>query len=160
MNMFHDMNFIYNNPFVFLERFGQEDFFQGEGKLHPVRPGRTWWETNFVPDARSFQLAEWKARGAGGINLQFNLADNNMHTHISEFPVATYKKAHGHAAGAQIIILEGSGFTWSGRTTAIGRAAAASTTWCGSTGTQARSSLQWAITSTSTPAPPQPATWP
>ncbi len=111
MNMFHDMNFIYNNPFVFLERFGQADFFQGEGKLHPVRPGRTWWETNFVPDARSFQLAEWKARGAGGINLQFNLADNNMHTHISEFPVATYKKAHGHAAGAQIIILEGSGFT-------------------------------------------------
>ncbi|PZC48719.1 MAG: Gentisate 1,2-dioxygenase [Chloroflexi bacterium] len=111
MNMFHSMDFIYNNPFVFSERFGDADFFQGEGKLHPVRPGRTWWETNFVPDARNFLLKEWKERGAGGINLQFNLADNNMHTHISEFPVATYKKAHGHAAGAQIIILEGTGFS-------------------------------------------------
>ena len=37
-------------------------------------------------------LYEWKERGAGGRNVNFELAGNVMGSHISEFPVGRYKK--------------------------------------------------------------------
>ena len=111
MNMFHNEEFVWNNPYEFRDRLGETGYFQGEGKMHEVREGRTWWETNLLADADNFELREWKARGAGGINLQFNLSNSTMHTHISEFPTGTYKKAHGHGPGAHIILLSGVGYS-------------------------------------------------
>ena len=90
---------------------GDESYFLGEGKMHDVAPGKHWWETNLLADAPNFELRPMEARGAGGINLQFNLANASMHTHISQFPVGTYKKAHGHAPGAHIVLLSGVGFS-------------------------------------------------
>ena len=37
---------------------------------------------------------------AGGINAMLEMADNNTKSHISEFPIGTYKKAHRHGPGA------------------------------------------------------------
>jgi hypothetical protein len=66
-----------------------------------------------VPDLTSFELPEWKERGAGGTsrNVQFTLADSTMHAHISEFGVGTYKKAHRHDAGAHIFCVTGHGYS-------------------------------------------------
>jgi uncharacterized RmlC-like cupin family protein len=111
MNLFHNSEFIFDNPFVFRDRFGGESrYFSGDGKLW--RRNRSHiWETNFVPDVRTLQLYSWKARGAGGHNVLMELAHSSMSAHVSEFPVGTYKKAHRHGPGAHVIILNGKGFS-------------------------------------------------
>src|SRR5207245_10545170 len=71
LNVCGTEDFIWNNPRAFPDRFGEARQFRGDGTLLPMRPGRHMWETNFVPDLRTFELKEWKARGAGGSNIMF-----------------------------------------------------------------------------------------
>jgi mannose-6-phosphate isomerase-like protein (cupin superfamily) len=107
MNMFASAEFVFNNCYVFGDRFASEsDYFSREGE----RLGR-YMIINFVPDVRRFELVAYRERGAGGKNTQFKLSKNTMGAHISEFPVGTYKKAHRHGAGAHVIILSGQGYS-------------------------------------------------
>jgi mannose-6-phosphate isomerase-like protein (cupin superfamily) len=111
LNAFHNLDFVFDNPFTFPERLGEERYFKGDGEFIPVRPGRHMWETNFVPDLSTFKLQEWQARGAGGSNIMFVLADGTMHAHMSEMPVGTYKKAHRHGADFHIFPVIGTGYS-------------------------------------------------
>lgn len=107
MNMFEDQKFVFDCPYPFTSRFsGESGYFNAEGTLE----GRAW-ECNFVPDARRFELLDYKERGAGGKNIHFKLAGNTMGAHVSEFPVGTYKKAHRHGPGAHVVILSGTGYS-------------------------------------------------
>ncbi len=111
MNLFHSQQFIFDNPFVFKDRFSGEDgYFSGDGKLYRRSRNRVW-DTNLVPDVRTIRLHEWKERGAGGRNVLLELAQNSMGAHISQFPVGTYKKAHRHGPGAHVVILDGVGYS-------------------------------------------------
>jgi gentisate 1,2-dioxygenase len=117
LNVFRDEDFIWNNPRAFPDRFGEARRFRGDGTFLPMRPGRHMWETNFVPDLRTFELKEWKARGAGGSNIMFVLADGTMHAHMSEMPVGTYKKGHRHGADFHVFAVTGQGYSlywWEG----------------------------------------------
>jgi quercetin dioxygenase-like cupin family protein len=108
MALFHNLEFVFNNPFAFKDRYaGEADYFNQEGKLYR---GRTL-ETNFVPDVRRIKLHTWKERGGGGTNVMLELAKNSMGAHISQFQPGTYKKAHRHGPGAHVIILDGLGFS-------------------------------------------------
>src|SRR5438445_3483748 len=111
LNCFHDADFIFNIPHSFVDRLGEAKYFKADGTFLPARPGRHMWETNFVPDLRSFKLHEWKERGAGGSNMMFVLADGTMHAHMSEMPVGTYKKAHRHEADFHIFPVTGQGYS-------------------------------------------------
>jgi quercetin dioxygenase-like cupin family protein len=113
LNLFHNVDFVFDNSYGFADRLGQDRYFLGEGEFRSVKAGRHQWETNFVPDLTSFELPEWKERGAGGTsrNVQFTLAGSTMHAHISEFGVGTYKKAHRHDAGAHIFCVTGGGYS-------------------------------------------------
>jgi quercetin dioxygenase-like cupin family protein len=113
LNLFHNVDFIFENEYPFQERVGEDRYFRGQGEFRAVKPGRHQWETNFVPDLTSFELPEWMERGAGGTsrNVQFTLAGSTMHAHISEFGVGTYKKAHRHDAGAHIFCVTGHGYS-------------------------------------------------
>ena len=115
LRTFRSQDFIFNNPYHFKDRFSgeDEDFFSGQGKLYQRRGTNfgTIWRTNFVPNADTMRLWQYRARGAGGINTHFDLAGNVTGAHISEFPVGTYKKGHRHGPGAHLVILGGVGFS-------------------------------------------------
>ena len=111
MNLFHNLEFVFNTPFTFDDRFaGEEDYFSGRGKQYMGL--RTFvLDTNFIPDVRTIELWMVASRGAGGRLMLIELAHNTMCAHIAEFPVGTYKKAHRHGPGAHVIILSGQGYS-------------------------------------------------
>jgi hypothetical protein len=111
MNLFRNLDFMFNNPFSFNDRFDPDsDKFSGKGQKWMAK-NRPVWESNFIPDVRKLEVFAWKERGAGGGNIMIELSENCMSAHISEFPVGTYKKAHRHGAGAHVVIIGGQGYS-------------------------------------------------
>ncbi len=108
INLYHSMEFVMGDSFVFKDRYsGEEGYFSAEGKLHSARI----WESNFVPDVPNFKLEPKPWRGAGGKGMMFELSNNTMAAHISEFPVGTYKYGHRHGPGAHVVIIGGEGYS-------------------------------------------------
>jgi mannose-6-phosphate isomerase-like protein (cupin superfamily) len=106
MRLYRDDDFMFNCDYVFRSRYsGEEDYFSGNGKLFK----RRIWESNFIANAPDMLLYGWKERGAGGINAMLEMAGNSTKSHISEFPIGTYKKAHRHGPGAHLVLLSGTG---------------------------------------------------
>lgn len=108
LNLFHNHDFVFHNPFAFVDRFADEDgAFSRQGTAYRGNH----WETNFVADVRVADLPEMRSRGGGGRIMLVELAKNSMGAHISQFQVGMYKKAHHHGPGAHVIILDGEGFS-------------------------------------------------
>lgn len=107
INLLRSVDGIFNNAHVFSDRYsGERDYFTDAGSW----VGEITWKTNFIPDLRAFKLTA-AHRGLGANSTMFNLANNQMAAHCSEFPPGTYKKAHRHGVGAHVIILEGIGYS-------------------------------------------------
>jgi oxalate decarboxylase/phosphoglucose isomerase-like protein (cupin superfamily) len=107
INLYEDLNFLFNTPYDFRNRFaGEPDYFANKGEQKGLL-----LETNFVADAINLPLISAKERGAGGGHIRFNMAKGSMNSHISQFPVGTYKKAHAHGPGAHVIIMSGEGYS-------------------------------------------------
>ena len=111
MSIFNSTRFVFDNPFEFEERYTSEKYNTGDGTLWQSTTGRHVWETNFVPDVVNFKLFDLPRRGAGGSNVTFELGYNSLASHISQFPVGTYKKAHWHGPGAHVFVLSGQGYS-------------------------------------------------
>lgn len=107
LNLYDDSEFVFGTTHDFPNRFaGEPDYFAAKGEQKGLL-----LETNFVADATSLPLISAKERGAGGGHIRFNMAKGSMNSHISQFPTATYKKAHRHGPGAHVIILSGTGYS-------------------------------------------------
>ncbi len=107
MNLYDDPSFVFNTTYDFKGRFnGEPDYFSPK-----TEPKGFLLPTNFVPDAVNLPLITAKERGAGGGHIRFNMAKGSMSSHISQFPVGTYKKAHAHGPSAHVIILSGEGYS-------------------------------------------------
>ena len=116
INLYHNEEFVFDNPCKFPERLGKTSHFEGEGDLVQVpRKNRSGtaniWETNFVDDLTKLKLYSLEGRGKGSNNVSFCLADGTMHSHISEIPFGRYKKAHRHAAGTHVHAVTGEGYS-------------------------------------------------
>jgi mannose-6-phosphate isomerase-like protein (cupin superfamily) len=108
MNLFNDNEFIFNCPYLFRDRFdGEADYFSGKGTLHQGR----FWDVNFIANVHDLNLISSEARGVGNRTTVIEIGCSTLVAHVSQFSVGRYKKAHRHAAGAQIIILEGEGYS-------------------------------------------------
>ena len=95
LNLFHNEDFVFRNDFVFADRYsGEDDYFDAEGTLYFNR----LWESNFIPDVYTMRLLEYKERGAG-VNVRFQMSDNTMGSHISEFPVGRTRRDTGMDPG-------------------------------------------------------------
>ena len=109
--VFHDDEFVLNNPHAFRSRFsGEEGYFSGEGKMYRRKLIKVW-KTNFVADTHRMELPDRPDRGGGGRNVHIALADNSMGAHISQFQPGMYKKGHRHGPGAHVVILDGVGYS-------------------------------------------------
>ena len=107
INSFGDTDFVFNTSYDFKGRFaGESDYFANKGEQKGLL-----LDTNFVADAINLPLIPAKERGAGGAHIRFNMAKGTINSHISQFPVGTYKKAHAHGPGAHVIMLGGEGFS-------------------------------------------------
>jgi len=107
INLYEDVEFVFNTKHDFRSRFaGEPDYFANKGEQQGLL-----LVTNFVADAVNLPLIAAKERGAGGGHIRFNLARGSMNSHISQFPIGTYKKAHCHGPGAHVIILSGEGYS-------------------------------------------------
>ncbi len=110
INAFGDTDFVFNTAYDFKNRFaGESNYFANGGEQKGLL-----LDTNFVADAVNLPLISAKERGAGGGHIRFSMAKGSMNSHISQFPTATYKKAHAHGPGAHVIIMSGSGFSLMG----------------------------------------------
>src|SRR6202140_2765380 len=107
INAFGEAEFVFNTPYDFKSRFsGEPDYFSNKGEQKGLL-----LDTNFVADAVNLPVITAKERGAGGGHIRFNMAKGSMNSHISQFPVGTYKKAHAHGPGAHVVILSGEGYS-------------------------------------------------
>jgi len=107
INLYEDVDFVFNTKYDFKNRFsGEPDYFSNKGEQKGLL-----LETNFVADAVNLPLISAKERGAGGGHIRFNMARGSMNSHISQFPVGTYKKGHAHGPGAHVIVLSGEGYS-------------------------------------------------
>ena len=107
INLYEDIDYIFDTNHDFKDRFtGEPDYFSAKGEQQGLL-----LPTNFVPDAINMPLISAKERGAGGGHIRFSMAKGSMNSHISQFPIGTYKKGHAHGPGAYVIILSGEGYS-------------------------------------------------
>jgi oxalate decarboxylase/phosphoglucose isomerase-like protein (cupin superfamily) len=107
INLYDDIDFVFNHSHDFRNRFaGEADYYSAKGEQTGFL-----LQTNFVADAVNLPLITAKERGAGGGHIRFNMARGSIASHISQFPVGTYKKAHAHGPGAHVIVLSGEGYS-------------------------------------------------
>ncbi len=123
MDIFHSAEFLFNNDFVFRDRYNyQPDYFTvNESKLKGGGSAATFGEeeraavrildTGLVPDVNALELYEAKSRGAKNKSIEMVFSDNVLQTHISEFETGSYKRAHRHGPGSHVLVLNGIGYT-------------------------------------------------
>ena len=107
INLYGDLDFVFATRYDFRDRFsGEQDYFANKGEQKGLL-----LDTNFVADAVNLPLISARERGAGGGHIRFSMAKGSMNSHISQFPIGTYKKAHAHGPGAHVIIMSGEGYS-------------------------------------------------
>lgn len=110
LNTFNNWEFVFENPFVFQDRFtGEEGYFK-QADWVPGLGSRSWL-TNFVTDVRACEMNKREGRGRGAKSVAFGLVDGTLRSHISSWPIGTYKKAHRHGPGIHVLILRGQGYS-------------------------------------------------
>jgi len=111
LNATNNEKFVFENPFLFTNRYNAEDDYLR--RRHNVRKNLT--RTNFVPDAVAYELDKQDDRGKGASHMGWVMSGNTMlNLHVSEMPAKMHKKAHRHSSDAFVLILSGEGYsvTW------------------------------------------------
>ena len=114
MNLYDNNNFVFNNSYVFSDRFdGQQDYFKPKDDLapDPVR-GLAMRRTNIVPDIVNCELPLDNRRSPGYRRIEPYMAGNRFYLWIGQHETGRYSKAHKHASAAVLICVKGKGYTY------------------------------------------------
>ena len=86
LDLFRDPEFVFNNDFQFKTRYrGEEGYFKSQDKYWKAHKTQIW-ETNFIADARSAALEDAPYKQAKGGLTCFEMSDNCLIGHISDWP--------------------------------------------------------------------------
>ena len=113
IDLFHNAEFMFNSQFQFTDRYsGQTDYFDPENsKTYNSTPKHHSLSiVNMVRDAWTWRLFH-AGQGFGDIDRHILMSNNVMPTHIEQFPIGTYERAHSHGPGAAIVLLKGNGYS-------------------------------------------------
>lgn len=95
-NLYGSPEFVFNCTANFNDRFDPNDkkYFSRES----IKLEDRLLQSNFVPSVTKLALENWAYRGPG-TNMNVLMAGGRFICHVSEFPAASYKKAHGFGSG-------------------------------------------------------------
>ncbi|MEY3552905.1 MAG: hypothetical protein RL735_1253 [Pseudomonadota bacterium] len=114
MNLFDNMNFVFNNDFDFTDRYsGNDDFFKSieDVEPDPIR-GLAMRRTNFIPDLINCELPLDNRRSPGYRRVEPWMAGNRFYFWIGQHETGRYSKAHKHMSAAVLLCLKGKGYTY------------------------------------------------
>ena len=114
LNMINNTDAVFNNPFVFRDRFnGADDFFKPRDDIEPdpVR-GLAMRRTNFIPDVMNCELPLDNRRSPGWRRVEPFMTNNQFYFWIGQHEQGRYSKAHAHTSAAILICLKGKGYTY------------------------------------------------
>ena len=114
MNLYDNGDFVFNNNYVFTDRFdGQQDYFKPKDDLapDPVR-GLAMRRTNIVPDIVNCELPLDNRRSPGYRRIEPHMAGNRFYMWIGQHETGRYSKAHRHGSAAVLICVKGKGYTY------------------------------------------------
>ncbi len=114
LNMINNVDAVFNNPYVFRDRFnGADDFFKPKDDIEPdpVR-GLAMRRTNFIPDVINCELPLDNRRSPGWRRVEPFMTNNQFYFWIGQHEQGRYSKAHAHTSAAILICLKGKGYTY------------------------------------------------
>ena len=115
LNMINNVDAVFDNPFVFRDRFnGADDFFKAKDDIEPdpVR-GLAMRRTNIIPDVDNCDLPLDNRRSVGWRRVEPFMTNNQFYYWIGQHEQGRYSKAHAHTSAAILICLKGKGYTYS-----------------------------------------------
>lgn len=114
VNALQSVDAVFNNPFVFNDRFSAaDDFYQEKTEVEadPVR-GLAMRRTNLVPDAINCDLPLDNRRSPGYRRIEPLMTNNSFYFWIGQHVNGRYSKAHAHTSAAILCCLKGKGYTY------------------------------------------------
>jgi len=115
IDTFKDLDFVFNNPWVFDERFNGEDGYFKESERKNKGP----WLTNFVADVTASTpkpgAVTREGRGGGTVATVFNMVNSTVRSHSQAWPTGTHSTFHRHGPGIHVLLLRGGGYSLMGK---------------------------------------------
>ena len=115
LNQINNVDFMFNNPYVFRDRFsGADDYYKAKDDIEadPVR-GLAMRRSNLIPDVMNCELPLDNRRSPGYRRVEPFMTDNQFYFWIGQHENGRYSKAHAHTSAAILICLKGKGYTYS-----------------------------------------------
>ena len=114
MNLYANNDFIFNNSYVFRDRFDDsQEFFKEKEDITPDPVmGRAMRRTNFLPDIINCDLPLDNRRSPGYRRIEPYMARQQFYSFIGQHETGRYSKAHAHISAAVLICLRGKGYTY------------------------------------------------
>ena len=114
INLYANSDFIFNNNYVFTDRFDDDkNFFKPNDAITPEPVmGRAMRRTNFIPDIINCDLPLDNRRSPGYRRVEPYMARQQFYSFIGQHETGRYSKAHAHISAAVLICLTGKGYTY------------------------------------------------